>query len=150
MAQSQFGRFIGRAVLLVTEDNQLIQRTLDAILAGEYTPREASAILSGGIKYSKTAQRLAWKWAQENWTQLKAFYPDAMGIRETLAAALSRYMSSQEQLDELEAFVRERDIRGMESQLNLGLEIVRGRVAWVERDTEDLDRWLGLDEAGEL
>lgn len=129
----------------MTENASLVQRTLDAILSGDFNPSDASLIL-GDMSRSLTARNMVWAWARDNWSQLKTYFPDAVGIRNRLAQSATRHLTSRKQLDELKRLMRDEDIRGVESELELSLEYVRGVVNWVERDTDDLRDFLGLEE----
>lgn len=135
--------------LLVTETASLVQRTLDAIIAQDFDPSDVTLILSGAGS-SLTARNMLWDWTRDNWSQLKRLLPDALGVREQLAKAATRHLTSPKQLQELRQLVGKEDIRGFESELKLSIEQVRGVVAWVERDTDDLRDLLGLDVNEEL
>lgn len=147
--RSEQKRGVALRALLDTEDTHLIQRTLDAVIDGRFSPVDMNSILAG-VGHSRNARLAVWPWAQKHWTQLKASMPKGLGYAAELPVAATRYMTTRKELQELENFIQEQDIRGLEGEFALSVERLRGVVAWIERDTEDLERWLELDKQLEL
>ncbi|OAQ97084.1 hypothetical protein LLEC1_03842 [Akanthomyces lecanii] len=147
--RSESNRGVALRALLDTEDTQLIHRTLDAIIDGKYSPVDMNYILAG-VGHSRNARLAVWPWAQKHWTQLKAAMPQGLGYTAELAVAITRHMTTQKELQELEMFMEGQDIRGLEPEFALSAERLRGVVAWIERDTKDLENWLELDDQLEL
>lgn len=85
---------------------------------------------------------MAWAWVEENWTQLAVAFPDILGSRDRIVRFTTRYLTTRRQLQGLKTLIKERDIRGIERELEYSLEYVQGILGWVERDTHDVETWL--------
>lgn len=100
--------------------------------------------------YSKTARDIVWQWTQDHWPEIKSFFPDILGVGDLWPRAATNYLSTKQHLEELQKFMREQDVSGAELQLRHSMERLRGVIGWVERDSEDIKHWLGLDRNDEL
>ncbi|KAL9477424.1 hypothetical protein ACSS6W_007265 [Trichoderma asperelloides] len=140
-APSSYSRRIAAQSLLATEDPALVKRTLNAILFKEIEPSEAPITLKG-LGYSRTARDMAWAWVQENWAQLILAFPDTLGSRDRIIRFTTLYLTTRNQLLDLERLIKEQDIRGVERELDHSVEYAQGIIQWVERDTPDVEAWL--------
>ena len=77
-------------------------------------------------------------------------FPSGLATRVLLVKAATRYLTTAEELEQLRKFVANEDIKDTKFEMRLSVEYVRAVVSWVDRDTADLENWLGLDLPGEL
>lgn len=148
-ATSESKRENALRALLDTEDMTLIRRTLDAMIAGAYNPVDMFSVLLG-VGHSRNARRAVWSWARRHWAQLKPTMPTGLKYEPSLVVAATRYMTTRDELRELEIFMKENNIEGLENEFALSVERLRGVVASVKRDSAGLRSWLGIDGSLEL
>ena len=126
--------------MCAARDQALIQRTLEFLYSGEVKEQDFLHYFRGMSARLATRRPL--------WADLKQRY-DVLAERFSGNFALSRLiecsfgmLASDKDAQEVEAFFKTKDTKKFNMGLSQGLEGVRARAAWLERDREDVKQWL--------
>ena len=129
-------RCLGRA-----RDPILIQKTLDLLFSGEVKDQDVYMPVSGLRSHPEGIEAM-FKFMTENWERLTQKLPPALSMLGTMVNIFTSSFTKQEQLEQVKAFFKERSTAGFEMSLAQSLDSIRSKIAWVERDAEDVKAWL--------
>lgn len=137
-------------VLGTCSDESVIKSTLLPFLfnisppapASESVPAADMHILAGALAANRTARPLLWTFIKENWAQIH----DKIGgnpivVDRFVNKSLSQFTSYKD-VDDIEAFFKDKDTSAYNRTLESVKDKVRGRAAYRERDAVMLKEWL--------
>ena len=129
-------RAIGRA-----KDPKLIQRTLDYSLSEEVRSQDIYMPLSG-LRAHKEGIEALWQWATEHWEILVKKLPPGLSMLGSLVQICTSSFTHKDQLEAVQKFYKERSTKGFDQSLSQALDSIRAKENWLERDSEDVKKWL--------
>jgi aminopeptidase 2 len=94
------------------------------------------------MRTGATVSEALWVWAQKRWEDIEAKLFASLGIFGVIVGIMIRGLSSRKHLGEIEQFFKGKDTSNYDKQLALVLDELKVNVAWVERDGDDVKRWL--------
>ena len=140
-------RSLGRA-----KSEALITKTLNLALGGEVKMQDIYMPI-GGLSTTSVGIEMRWKWMQKNWDELVQRLPPSMSMLSSVVSICVAGFTRQSQLEDVEGFFRKVDKKGFDRSLEQSCDSVRAKSGWLERDGEDVGRWLtekGYLEKGKL
>jgi len=81
-------------------------------------------------------------WMTENWEELCKKLPPSLSMLGSMVSIMTSSFTSAEQLDRVEKFFGERETKGFDQSLAQSLDAIRSKIAWLDRDREDVASWL--------
>ncbi|GAA6003219.1 M1 family metallopeptidase [Rhodotorula paludigena] len=139
------------AGLCNTRQPELIQRTA-AMLSGGEVKADLFPHFLHGLAANPSARRLVWSLVQQAWPQLEQQFRGSMLLGSVAAASFQSFSSESDALA-VEAFFANKDTTAYAQPLHQGLDLVRAKSRWLEREKHDVRAWLDkegyLRQAGE-
>lgn len=129
-------RAIGRA-----KDPKLIQRTLAYSLSDEVRSQDIYMPLSG-LRAHREGIEALWQWATENWDTLVKKLPPGLSMLGSLVQICTSSFTHKDQLEAVQKFYKERSTKGFDQSLYQALDSIRAKENWLQRDSEDVKKWL--------
>jgi len=129
-------RAIGRA-----RDPKLIQRTLDYALSEEVRSQDMFMPLSG-LRAHKEGIEALWQWATQNWEILVKKLPPGLSMLGSMVQICTSSFTHKDQLEAVQKFYNDRSTKGFDQSLSQALDSIRAKENWLERDSEDVKKWL--------
>lgn len=83
-----------------------------------------------------------WVWAQDKWEVIERKLFAGLGVFGSIIGIMIEGLSSQKYLGEIEEFFKGKDTSKYDKQLALVMDSLKAKVAWVERDRDDVSNWL--------
>ncbi|GJN87331.1 hypothetical protein Rhopal_000280-T1 [Rhodotorula paludigena] len=111
--------------------------------------QQTAAMLSGGegLAANPSARRLVWSLVQQAWPQLEQQFRGSMLLGSVAAASFQSFSSESDALA-IEAFFANKDTTACAQPLQQGLDLVRAKSRWLEREKDNVRAWL--DKEGHL
>jgi aminopeptidase 2 len=81
-------------------------------------------------------------WMEENWEELVKRLPPALSMLGSMVTILTSGFTQKEQLARVEKFFADKATNGFDQSLAQSMDSVRSKIAWLERDREDVAAWL--------
>ncbi|GAA6011348.1 hypothetical protein JCM10207_008309 [Rhodosporidiobolus poonsookiae] len=131
------------AGLAGTKDPELLMRTAGMMSSGAVQPANLPIFLLG-LAANPASRRLAWGLIQQAWPMLEQQYKGSMLLGKVASAAFDSFSSEPDALA-VEAFFADKDTAAFDQPLRQGLDTVRAKARWVERETEALRKWLAQE-----
>nr|OQO21284.1 hypothetical protein B0A51_10340 [Rachicladosporium sp. CCFEE 5018] len=129
-------RSLGRA-----QSPELIQRTLAYSLSPQVKEQDVYLPLAG-LRAHKEGIEAFWAWMKENWETLRKKMPPSFTLLGSTVSMATSGFTKQEQLEDVEAFFKERSTKGFDRNLAQSIDAVRAKIGWLERDGKDVEDWL--------
>jgi aminopeptidase 2 len=83
-----------------------------------------------------------WSWMKENWTTLDKKFGSGLGLLRSYVAMIVRALGEKEHLEDVEGFFEGIDTEAYRQKLEQGLDSLKAKIEWVQRDREDVKEWL--------
>ncbi|KAK1776597.1 peptidase family M1-domain-containing protein [Copromyces sp. CBS 386.78] len=129
-------RCLGRA-----KSPELIKSTLDLLFSGEIKDQDVYMPTAGLRSHPEGIEAL-FTWMTENWDELVKRFPPQLSMLGTLVTIFTSSFTKKEQLAKVEKFFEGKSTNGFEMSLAQSLDAIRSKVAWIERDGEDVAKWV--------
>ena len=129
-------RCLGRA-----SQPELIKRTLDLLFSGEVKNQDIY-IPAAGLRAHAGGINAMFDWMTRNWDELQKRHPPALSMLGTLVTIFTSSFTKPEQLEQVEAFFADKNTKGYNQSLAQSLDAIRAKIAWLERDGEDVASWV--------
>lgn len=120
---------------------ELIDKTLKLALSGEVKMQDVYMPI-GGLGNHRQGIEARWKWMCDNWDTLVEKLPPSMTMLSSVVSICAASFCSQTKLDEVHGFFKGRETKGFERALDQSLDSIRAKIAWLNRDREDVNGWL--------
>lgn len=121
----------------------MIPQTLDLLLSGKIRDQDIYLPI-GGLRSSREGIEGLFTWMTTNWEAIYKKFPKESTMISSIVAYSVGGLSTQEQLDAVQQFFGDKTKAGFDRSLAQATDSVRARVAWTERDNQDLRQWLGI------
>lgn len=92
------------------KDPKLVKRTLDLCLSDEVRAQDIYMPLSG-LRMHETGITTRWQWLKENWEAIVKRLPPEFGMLATVIQICANSLSTQEQLDDVQNYFKNKDQR---------------------------------------
>jgi len=129
-------RCLGRA-----NNPELIKSTLDMMFGGEVKNQDMY-MPSAGLRSHPEGIEALFQWLTENWEELKKRHPPELSMLGSMVTIMTSSFTKPEQLARVEKFFADKDTNGFNQSLNQSLDAIRSKVAWLDRDREDVAAWV--------
>ncbi|KGQ01598.1 hypothetical protein PAAG_11728 [Paracoccidioides lutzii Pb01] len=120
---------------------ELIQKTLALALSEEVRAQDVYMPISG-LQVHASGIIARWEWLKQNWETINKRLPAAFGMLRSVIQICTGSFSTEAQLHDVEAFFKDKDQKGYDRSLEQSLEGVRAKIAWLQRDRADVEKWL--------
>ncbi|KAI5862098.1 peptidase family M1-domain-containing protein [Durotheca rogersii] len=129
-------RCIGRA-----KDPALIQQTLNFVLSGEVKSQDIYLPASGLRSHAEGIDAL-FDWLTEKWPEVYERLSGNPPILGSIVTICTSSFAKPEQLARVEAFFQDIDVKNFAQPLAQSKDAIRSKIAWLERDREDVAAWV--------
>lgn len=119
---------------------ELIKQTLDLTFNGEVKDQDVYMPLAGLRSHPEGINAL-FEWMTSNWELITIKVPPALVMLGHLVNILTSSFTTKEQLEKVEKFFADKSTVGFDMNLAQSLDAIRSKVAWLERDREDVAAW---------
>ncbi|KAI5290061.1 Aminopeptidase 2 mitochondrial [Ascosphaera acerosa] len=128
-------------VLGSTPNPALIKRVLDFGFSDEVRNQDIYLPL-GGLRAHAIGIELRWAWFKEHYDELTKKFPPVLSMFSSIVQLCTGGFTTEAQLQEVEAFFRDKDTKGYDQSLAQSVDSIRSRAKWVARDSKDVEGWL--------
>lgn len=133
-------RCLGRS-----RDPELMKRTLDMLFGGEVKDQDIYMPASGLRTHAEGIEAL-FEWMTQNWDELVKKLPPTLPMLSSMVQIFTASFTSAKQLEKVEQFFKDKDTKGFDQGLAQSLDSIRGKISWLERDREDVKKWVEANE----
>ncbi|PGH27998.1 hypothetical protein AJ80_00253 [Polytolypa hystricis UAMH7299] len=123
------------------DDPALIKRTLDLCLSDEVRAQDIYMPLSG-LRLHAAGISARWQWLQDNWDAITKRLPPQFGMLSSVVQICTSALCSEEHINEVETFFKDKDQKGYDRSLEQSLDAIRAKAAWLKRDHGDVEEWV--------
>ncbi|KZO91177.1 putative AAP1-alanine/arginine aminopeptidase [Calocera viscosa TUFC12733] len=121
-------------------DPALIKRTLDLILSDDVKMQDFMYFVAG-CGMNPPARRPIWQWTTSNLEVLVEKFKGNFSLGRIIQYAFDQF-STFEDVSAIEEFFKDKDTSTYVQALSQGLDDVRSRAAWLQRDKAEVEQWL--------
>ncbi|KAI1383293.1 peptidase family M1-domain-containing protein [Hypoxylon trugodes] len=129
-------RCIGRA-----KGPALIKQTLDFVLSGEVKSQDLYLPASGLRSHAEGIEAL-FSWLTERWPDIQKRLSGNAPILGSMVTICTSSFAKAEQLQKVEEFFKDIDTKSFAQPLAQSKDAIRSKVAWLERDRDDVAAWV--------
>ncbi|KAH6709252.1 peptidase family M1-domain-containing protein [Leptodontidium sp. MPI-SDFR-AT-0119] len=129
-------RSLGRA-----KDPELIQRTLALPFGGEVKEQDIYMPV-GALRTHPAGIEALYQWMTENWDELARRLPAGLSMLGSMVSICTSSFSSQADIDRITKFFEGKSTKGYDQSLAQSLDSIKAKSAWLDRDREDVKRWV--------
>lgn len=129
-------RSFGRA-----ESPELVQRTLGMIFGSEIKNQDCTTALSGLRAHAHGIESL-FEYLTKNWDLILKSVGNNPALLGGVVMVATSGATKPEQLAKVEAFFADKDTSAFDQSLNQSKDAIRSKIAWLERDREDVAAWV--------
>ncbi|EJU01765.1 puromycin-sensitive aminopeptidase [Dacryopinax primogenitus] len=121
-------------------DPALVKRTLDLILTEEVKTQDYMYFIAGSA-LNPSARREVWQWVQTHLSTLVEKFKGNFSLGRVLQYSFDS-LTTFEDVKAIERFFKDKDTSTYVQALSQGLDDVRSKAAWLERDRAEVEQWL--------
>ncbi|KAM3538834.1 Aminopeptidase 2, mitochondrial [Beauveria bassiana] len=129
-------RCMGRA-----EDPELIQRSLSMVFGPDIRNQDCTSALGGYRAYPHGIEAI-FEYLTKNWDLIIKNVGDNASLLGGVVAITTGGATKPEQLAKIEAFFADKNTSAFDQTLNQVKDSIRARIAWLERDRDDVAAWV--------
>lgn len=129
-------RAVGRA-----KKPELIKRTLGLPLSDEVKGQDIYLPL-GGLRSHKDGISALWSWMKEHWSELEKKLPPGLTMLGSVVSICTSSFTHPDQMKDIEDFFGKKSTKGFDQSLAQSLDAIRAKSKWIQRDGEDVKKWL--------
>ncbi|PWY81700.1 hypothetical protein BO94DRAFT_496063 [Aspergillus sclerotioniger CBS 115572] len=134
-------RITALAALGHARDPQLVERTTSMLLSEEIRLQDIQVPMTTLRTHPNGISGL-WRWMTQNWPVVKQRLSSGLVVLTLVIGLCTSRFTTDEQREEVEFFFRKNGTEGFDKALQQSLDEVRTKTRWVERDGEDVRKWL--------
>ena len=97
---------------------------------------------AAGLRSHPEGIEALFQWMLDNWDELYKRLPPGLSMLGSMVTIMTSSFTKPEQLERVEKFFKEKDNKGYDQSLAQSMDAIRSKMAWVERDGEDVKEWL--------
>ncbi|KAK9460627.1 peptidase family M1-domain-containing protein [Lipomyces oligophaga] len=135
------GKEIALSAIGRTKKPVLIERALSMLLSGEVAVQDLHTLANSLAANGKARWEL-WKYTKAHWESIYKLMSGNMVILERYVRVSINVFSSTEAVTDIEGFFADKDTHGYDRAVGQGLDIVKSYAAWVQRDGNEVEKWL--------
>jgi puromycin-sensitive aminopeptidase len=121
-------------------DVELLKRTLDFALSSEVRSQDVFYVLNT-VATNPLSVRLTWEWFKQNFEDIKKRYEGGFIIGRIVKISISGFVKEKDAA-EVEEFFKQHPLPNAQRSISQGLETLRLNAKWLERDRENIKKWL--------
>ncbi|KAJ5032783.1 uncharacterized protein L3040_009375 [Drepanopeziza brunnea f. sp. 'multigermtubi'] len=129
-------RALGRA-----SDPELIKRSLALSLGGEVKEQDIYMPVSA-LRTHPAGIEALFNWMTENWEEIARKLPAGLSMLGSMVSICTSSFSSQADYERVEKFFATKNTKGFEMSLAQSLDAIKAKSQWLERDREDVKKWV--------
>ena len=122
-------------------DHTLLQQTLDRSLDDDYVRSQDTIRVMVSVASNRQGRELAWQFLKDNWDEFDRRYGEG-GFAIMRLVSISSLFTTEEKQQEVEEFFAANPVPSAERTIRQGLERMAINIAWMDKNREDLARWL--------
>ncbi|GAA5899974.1 hypothetical protein JCM8208_005555 [Rhodotorula glutinis] len=126
--------------LCAPEDEALLDRTFGLLLSGEVKNQDMGSFIAS-LGRNRVSKRKTWEWFKANYDELMVRFKGNFSVGNIIKYSFFSLSSTADAKD-VEAFFADKDTTAFGQPLSQGLDSVRSKAAWLERDAGDVEAWL--------
>lgn len=123
-----------------TKNLELKRRVLGHLLDGTVRTQDVLYGLAG-VSQDKEGIELAWKWTQSEWPRITEKFPASLGLLSRFVTTAGKFTTEQ-QLQSVEKFFSDKDLKGIDKQVEIAKDRIRSSIKWLSEDSKDVESWL--------
>ncbi|OAQ96584.1 hypothetical protein LLEC1_06032 [Akanthomyces lecanii] len=123
------------------EDPEVIKRALGMVFGPDIRNQDCTFTL-GGFRAHPRGIEAIFEYLTSNWDLILKNIGDNPSLLGGLVGVTTGGATKAEQLAKIEAFFADKDTSAYDQTLNQMKDIIRARIAWIERDGEDIAAWV--------
>ncbi|BGO90211.1 hypothetical protein NBRC10512_002414 [Rhodotorula toruloides] len=128
------------AALCSSEKDELIQRSIDFILSGEVKNQDIASFVAH-LARNRLAKRKVWEWFKAHYDEIMERFKGNFSIGRIVQLTFSS-LSTEADAKAVEEFFKDKQTSVYDQFLSQGLDSVRAKAKWLERDSKDVEQWL--------
>ncbi|GAA5967480.1 hypothetical protein JCM11641_000560 [Rhodosporidiobolus odoratus] len=130
------------AALCSAEKEELVDRTIRMLLTGGEVKNQDLASFIARLARNRHSKRKIWQWFQTNYDEIMKRFKGNFSVGNLIKYSFMT-LSSEEDAKQVEAFFENKKEKSIYVQpLKQGLDSVRSKAKWLERDVGDVEGWL--------
>lgn len=118
-----------------------MKRTLE-LLSGKEVKDQDIYMPASGLRGHPAGIDALFNWMVENWDDLYKRLPPALSMLGSMVSIMTSSFSRPEQIARVQEFFADKDTKGYNQALAQSLDAIRSKIAWIERDGDDIAKWL--------
>ncbi|XP_062913798.1 thyrotropin-releasing hormone-degrading ectoenzyme-like isoform X1 [Mobula hypostoma] len=127
--------------LACSKNSELLSRLLNLTLSSQMTSHKSIAEVIIQVSAYPAGRDLAWKYFQDNWSNLYSRFGEALFISNLIIRSVTKFWNTEIKLNELYTFVK--NLRKEENvSFTEAISIVEANVWWHEQLEDELFQWL--------
>ena len=132
-------RFLG--ALCSFENQALLQTSLERSLVDEHVRSQDTIRVMVFVASNRHGRDLAWEFLKDNWAEFDRRYGEG-GFALMRLVGISSLFTTEEKRQEVIEFFDTHPVPAAERTIRQGLERMEINIAWLDRNREELSRWL--------
>ena len=122
-------------------DSHLVQETLDRSLNEDHVRSQDTISVMMGTASNPHGRELAWQFLKDNWDELDRRYGEG-GFAIMRLVSIASVFNTTEKREEVREFFDTHPVPSAERTIRQVLERMSNNIAWLDKNRDDLDRWL--------
>ena len=122
------------------ERPELLDESLERSLSDDVRTHDTIRVV-GGVASNQVGRDRAWEFVKDNWAEFDRRYGEGGFALMRLVSITSRF-TTQEKLDDVQAFFESHPAPSAERTIQQSLERVRLNIAWLEQNGDELAGWF--------
>ncbi|OKL55359.1 hypothetical protein UA08_09404 [Talaromyces atroroseus] len=134
-------RIAALAALGYARNPTLVERTISMLLSNEVRLQDNQAPMSR-LGSHGTGIAAVWNWITHDWPTVRERLSSGLAILPLVINLCTKGLTTEGQLRQVDNFFKDIVTRGFEMALQESLDEIKMNIRWVERDAEDVQKWL--------
>ncbi|POY75780.1 hypothetical protein BMF94_1093 [Rhodotorula taiwanensis] len=128
------------AALCSPEKPELVDRTITMLMTGDVKNQDMGSFVAY-LGRNRAAKRKVWECFQENFDGIMLRFKGNFSIGNIVKYSFMT-LTSEKDAQQIEEFFKDKDTSAFNQPLSQGLDAVRAKAKWLERDAKDVEQWL--------
>ncbi|PWY97439.1 putative AAP1-alanine/arginine aminopeptidase [Testicularia cyperi] len=121
-------------------DESLLNRTVDFLYSGKVKEQDFMYFFAA-MSQNPKGRRIMWQATKQRWETLSKRFAGNFSLSRLIEYSFSAF-SSEADAKDVEQFFADKDTAKFSMGLSQGLDAVRAKARWVQRDADDVKSWL--------
>jgi aminopeptidase 2 len=126
--------------LCSTRDAKLLERSTEFMYSSEVKMQDMMYFFSG-LAGNTYARRQLWQSLRAHLSELVIKFKGNFSLGRIVKSSFDRFSTEEDLMDVLK-FFEDKDTKTYDQSLKQGMDAVRAKTAWLERDVTDVEEWL--------